>query len=67
MHHHPLAKGSKDILLKENQSTNKIELYFFVMAVVVLLTAGGGESKSRQSKPDIARQYCICRSSFCQS
>jgi hypothetical protein len=56
MHQRLLAEGSKGILLKENQSTNKIQLYFFVMVVVLLLlvlTAGGGGSLSRQSKSDM--------------
>jgi flagellar biosynthesis regulator FlbT len=39
MHHRLLAEESKGILLKENQSTNKTQLYFFVM-VVLLPTAG---------------------------
>ena len=40
-----LAKGSKGILLKENQSMNKTEPYFFVM--ILLLTAAAGESLPR--------------------
>jgi hypothetical protein len=74
MHHLLLAKGLKGILLKENQSTNKTytAFYFFVIAVAVVLllflTAGdGGESGPRKSKSDIARRYCIDRSSFSQS
>jgi hypothetical protein len=66
MHHRLLAKGSKGILLKENQSMNKRTNFIFIIIVALPLDAGGG-SLSLQSKSDKALRYCICiSSSFCQ-
>lgn len=61
MHLRLLGEGSKDILRKVNQCTNKI--YSTFIGVIVLLTGGDG-NLVLQSKHDRVLRYCIYRSSF---